>query len=73
MRWLVILLLWCILLVWCWPLAILVLVAAPVVWLVVLLFRLLALVVEAVFATLRAILLLPARLLSWPFQRKQLT
>jgi hypothetical protein len=72
MRLLLILILWCILLVLYWPLAILLLVAFPMVWLITLLFRLLALVVEAVFATLRAILLLPARLLSWPFQRRQL-
>jgi hypothetical protein len=72
MRLLLILILWCILLVLCWPLAILVLVAIPVVWLITILLRLLALVFEAVFATLRAVLLLPARLLTWPFQKRQL-
>ncbi|MCW5558016.1 MAG: hypothetical protein KIT22_09340 [Verrucomicrobiae bacterium] len=56
---------WCLLLVVCWPLALAVLVLFPLVWLVALPFRLLALVVHALFAFLRALLLLPARLLSF--------
>ena len=56
-------LLWLILLILCWPLALLVLVLYPVVWLLLLPFRLLGIAVDAVFQTLRAILLLPARLL----------
>ena len=48
----------------CWPLAIAALVAWPVVWLVMLPFRLLGIMVEGVFALLRAILMLPARLLG---------
>lgn len=55
---------WALLLVLCWPLAFLVLLLFPLVWLLSLPFRLLAVVVEAVFALIRAILLLPARLLG---------
>lgn len=47
-----------------WPLAIALLVLAPLVWLLTLPFRLLAVVVEAVFALLRAVLMLPSRLLG---------
>jgi hypothetical protein len=56
---------WCVLFVLSWPLAILVLLLAPVVWLLSLLFRLVGLAVEAVFALLKAILFLPARLLGY--------
>ena len=55
---------WCLLLVLCWPLAFLVLVLFPFVWLVSLPFRLAAMVVEAALALIRALLLLPARLLG---------
>jgi len=48
----------------CWPLALLVLVAWPFVWLVSLPFRLIGITFEALFALLRAILFLPARLLG---------
>jgi len=53
--------LWCLLLVFCWPLAILVLVVYPLVWLVLLPFRLIGLTFDAVFETLHAMLTLPAR------------
>ena len=56
--------LWLILFVLCWPLALLVLVLWPLVWLVCLPFRLVGIGVEAVFELLRAILFLPARLLG---------
>lgn len=56
---------WCLLLVICWPLALAVLVLFPLIWLVALPFRLVALMVHAVFAFLRALLLLPARILSF--------
>lgn len=59
-------LLWCILLVLCWPLALLALVLYPIVWLVLLPFRLVGIVVTGVFELLRSILLLPARLLRGP-------
>lgn len=58
------LLLWCLLFVLCWPLALLALLLWPLVWLLSLPFRLIGLSVEAVFALLRAILMLPARLLG---------
>ena len=57
-------LLWLILLVVCWPLALLAVVAYPFVWLLMLPFRLLGIVVDGVFDLLRAILTLPGRLLS---------
>lgn len=56
-------LLWCILLVVSWPLALLALVAYPFVWLLLLPFRLIGITLDAVFAFLHALLLLPARLL----------
>ena len=55
---------WCLLLVLCWPLALVVLVLAPLVWLLSLPFRLLGICVGATFALVRAILFLPARLLG---------
>ena len=58
------LLLWCVLFVLCWPLALVALVLWPVVWLLSLPFRLAGIAVGAVFATLRALLFLPARLLG---------
>lgn len=54
---------WCLLFVLSWPLALLALVLAPLVWLLSLPFRLLGITVGAVFALLTAILMLPARLL----------
>ena len=59
-------LLWLILLVVCWPLALLALVLYPIVWLLLLPLRLLGIAVDAVFRTLHAILLLPARVLRGP-------
>jgi hypothetical protein len=57
-------LLWCLLLAVCWPLALLALVLAPLIWLVALPFRLLGVVVGATFAFIKALLFLPARLLG---------
>ena len=57
-------LLWCILFVLCWPLALVALVLYPLVWLLLLPFRLVGVAVEGVFELLRAIILLPARALS---------
>ncbi len=59
-------LLWCILLVVCWPLALLALVLYPIVWLLLLPFRLVGIAVDGVFQFLRAILRLPARVLAGP-------
>jgi hypothetical protein len=58
------LLLWCVLFVLCWPLALLALVLWPVVWLLSLPFRLIGITFGALFALLRAVLFLPARLLG---------
>ena len=59
-------LLWLILLVVCWPLAILALVAYPLVWVLLLPFRLVGIAVGGVFELLRAVIYLPARLLRGP-------
>ncbi len=56
-------LLWVLLFVLCWPLALLVIVIYPLVWLISLPFRLVGITFEALFAFLRGILFLPARLL----------
>mgnify|MGYP001446380707 FL=1 len=57
-------LLWLLLLVVCWPLALLALLLWPIVWLLTLPFRLVGIAVEGVFALLRSIILLPARVLG---------
>jgi len=59
-------LLWCILLVLCWPLALLALVLYPLVWILTLPFRLVGIAVGGVFDLLRALITLPARILSGP-------
>lgn len=59
-------LLWCILLVLCWPLAILALVLYPLVWVITLPFRLVGIAVGGVFDLLRALITLPARILKGP-------
>jgi uncharacterized membrane protein YgaE (UPF0421/DUF939 family) len=55
--------LWLLLLVFCWPLALIALVLYPVVWLLSLPFRLVGITVGAVFALLAAMLMFPARVL----------
>jgi hypothetical protein len=59
-------LLWCILLVLCWPLALVALVLYPLVWLLLLPFRLVGIAVGGVFELLAAIITLPARLIRGP-------
>jgi len=59
-------LLWCLLLVVCWPLALLALVLYPLVWLLLLPFRLVGIAVDGVLGLVRAIVLLPARVLRGP-------
>jgi hypothetical protein len=56
--------LWLILFVLCWPVALLALILYPVVWLLTLPFRAVGIAVEGVFALLRAIVMLPARVLG---------
>jgi uncharacterized Tic20 family protein len=59
------LLVWCLLFVLCWPVALLALVLWPLVWLISLPLRLVGITLEAAFALLRAILFLPARVLGY--------
>jgi hypothetical protein len=57
------LLLWLLLFILCWPLALLALILYPIIWLLLLPFRLVGIVVEGVFEFLRSVVLLPARLI----------
>ena len=57
-------LLWLVLFVLCWPLALAALLLYPIVWLLLLPFRLIGIAVDGVFSLLRAVVLLPARLLG---------
>ncbi len=59
-------LLFCILLVLCWPLALLALILYPIVWLVTLPFRLVGITIPGVFALIAAIFLFPVRILEDP-------
>ncbi|MGH8125286.1 MAG: hypothetical protein ACREPK_05515 [Rhodanobacteraceae bacterium] len=59
-------LLWLLLLIFCWPLALLALILYPLVWLILLPFRLLGIAVDGVFGFLRALFTLPARALRGP-------
>ena len=65
MKTLTALLLWCLLLLLCWPLALLALVLWPLAWLLLLPFRLVGITFSALFAFLQALLVLPARVLGW--------
>jgi hypothetical protein len=60
---------WCILFVLCWPLAILALILFPIVWLISLPLRLVGITFGAVFALLKALLFLPARILGYGKQQ----
>ena len=59
-------LLWCILFVLCWPLALLALVLYPLVWIILIPFRLAGIAVDGVLGLLRAIVALPTRLVAGP-------
>jgi hypothetical protein len=65
MKTLFLLVAWCLLLVMCWPLAMLALVLWPILWLLSLPFRLLSITFDAMFALIKSILMLPARLLGY--------
>lgn len=65
MKTLFLLIAWCLLLVMCWPLAILALVLWPILWLLSLPFRLVSITFDAIFALIKSILMLPARLLGY--------
>jgi hypothetical protein len=58
--------LWCILLFLCWPLALVALVLYPLVWLVLLPFRIVGIAVDGALELVRGIILLPARILRGP-------
>ena len=58
--------LWCLLLVSCWPIALLALIAYPFVWLILLPFRIVGIAVHGVLAFLRALFFLPVRILRGP-------
>lgn len=64
MKTLLVLLMWSLLFVLCWPIALVALVLWPVVWLLSLPFRLVGIAFDAVFALMRALLFLPARILG---------
>jgi len=59
-------LLWLLLLILCWPLALLALILYPLIWLLLLPFRLLGIAVEGVLELVRSLILLPARVLRGP-------
>ena len=59
-------LLWCLLLILCWPLALLALVLYPIVWLLLLPFRIVGIAVGGVLELIRAVIFLPARILRGP-------
>jgi hypothetical protein len=59
-------LVWCVVLVLCWPLALLALVLYPVVWILLIPFRIVGIAVEGVLGVVRGIVMLPARLLRGP-------
>ena len=61
-------LLWCLLFVLCWPLALLALILYPIVWLLLLPFRIVGIAVNGALALVWAVVMLPARLLSAPFR-----
>lgn len=61
-------LLWCMLFVFCWPVALLALVAYPFVWLFLLPFRIVGVAVHGALALVGGLIMLPARLLSAPFR-----
>ena len=64
MKFLLLFIAWCILLVLSWPIAIIALVLAPLLWLLSLPFRLVAICIAALFALVKSVLFLPARLLG---------
>ena len=61
-------LLWCILFVLCWPLALMALILYPLVWLALLPFRIVGIVFTGVLELIWAVVTLPARLLTAPFR-----
>jgi hypothetical protein len=58
--------LWCLLLFFCWPLALVALVLYPIIWLILLPFRIVGIAVDGALEVVRGIILLPARILRGP-------
>jgi len=58
--------LWCILLLFCWPLALVALVLYPIIWLILLPFRIVGIAVDGALELVRGIIFLPARILRGP-------
>ncbi|MEJ2004842.1 MAG: hypothetical protein P8X57_07745 [Cyclobacteriaceae bacterium] len=69
MKFLITLLLWCILLALCWPLALILLILYPLIWIIALPFRLLGIAVSGIFNLIEAIIMLPFQVLT-PSARK---
>jgi hypothetical protein len=65
MRFILVVLVWCVLLAVAWPLALLALFLLPILWLLSIPFRLFAVVLDAVLAFIKALLFLPARILGY--------
>ena len=63
---------WCLLFVICWPVALIALVLYPLVWMLLLPFRIVGVAVHGVLALITAVILFPARLLSAPFRLRTL-
>ena len=63
-------LLWCLLLLICWPLAILIILLWPVLWLISIPFRIVGTLLEALLAFVKALLFLPARVVGWRPKRE---
>jgi hypothetical protein len=59
-------LLWCVLFVLCWPLAVLALLVYPIVWILLIPFRIVGIAVDGVLGLLRGLFMLPGRLMSGP-------
>ena len=59
-------LLWCVVFVLCWPMALLALILYPIIWLLLLPFRIVGIALEGIFVFLRALFMLPARLIAAP-------
>lgn len=60
----VLLIAWCILLVLSWPVALVLLICMPIIWLISLPLRLIGITIDSMFALIKAVLFLPARLLG---------
>lgn len=65
MKALIVLLLWAILLFFCWPIALLILILWPVIWLLSIPFKIVAVVANALLALVKSILFLPAKILGY--------